>query len=212
MGLARAERLRLADLAERLGPDAPTLCTGWTTRDLVAHLVLRDRQPLAVPGTVLPFAAPLTDALQRRLDGVGYDDLLDRLREGPPRWSPVGLPGLEEQANLVEFFVHCEDVRRAQPDGAGARHDVPELDDPLWARLRLLGRVLVRRARGVAVHALRRDGASLVLRGGRGPVVTVCGTPGELTLLCWGRGEVAEVDVTGEPAAVAAFEAARLGP
>ena len=38
---ASIERAALVDLMAELGPDAPTLCTGWTTRDLAAHLVVR---------------------------------------------------------------------------------------------------------------------------------------------------------------------------
>src|SRR5262249_52743320 len=36
------ERAELCDLLDELGPDAPTLLDGWTTRDLAAHLVLRE--------------------------------------------------------------------------------------------------------------------------------------------------------------------------
>src|SRR5438067_1422161 len=49
-----AERARLADLLDELGPDALTLLPPWTTRDIAAHLVLRERDPLAGPGLVLP--------------------------------------------------------------------------------------------------------------------------------------------------------------
>jgi hypothetical protein len=35
------ERAQLSDLFDELGPQAPTLLTPWTTRDLAAHLVLR---------------------------------------------------------------------------------------------------------------------------------------------------------------------------
>src|ERR1700754_3004842 len=40
----RSERQKLADLFASLGPDAPTMCTGWATRDLAAHLVIRERR------------------------------------------------------------------------------------------------------------------------------------------------------------------------
>ncbi|MGD0448569.1 MAG: maleylpyruvate isomerase family mycothiol-dependent enzyme [Candidatus Dormibacteria bacterium] len=39
------ERRELCDLLIQVGPDAPTLCEGWTTSDLAAHLVLRERFP-----------------------------------------------------------------------------------------------------------------------------------------------------------------------
>jgi hypothetical protein len=46
----------LCDLLELLGPDADTLLAPWCTRDLAAHLYLRERDPLAGPGLVLPGA------------------------------------------------------------------------------------------------------------------------------------------------------------
>ncbi len=51
--VARAERAALADLMLEVGPDSPTLCGDWTTRDLAAHLVLRERRPEAA-GLVVP--------------------------------------------------------------------------------------------------------------------------------------------------------------
>src|SRR4051794_6035530 len=34
--IAHSERTQLCALAQQLGPDAPTLCEGWTVRDLAA--------------------------------------------------------------------------------------------------------------------------------------------------------------------------------
>src|SRR5437667_638875 len=48
------ERQQLCDLFVELGPDAPTLLEPWSTRDLAAHLVLREHDHLAAPGLVLP--------------------------------------------------------------------------------------------------------------------------------------------------------------
>jgi hypothetical protein len=44
-----AERAQLSDLLDELGPEAPTLLAPWTARDMAAHLVLRERDPLAEP-------------------------------------------------------------------------------------------------------------------------------------------------------------------
>ena len=49
-----AERAQLADLLGELGPEAPTLLVPWTTRDLAAHLILRERDHLAGPGLSCP--------------------------------------------------------------------------------------------------------------------------------------------------------------
>ena len=61
------ERARLADLFDELGPEAPTLLTPWTTRDLAAHLVLREHDYVAGPGLVVPgaWAASLNDEEKR---------------------------------------------------------------------------------------------------------------------------------------------------
>jgi hypothetical protein len=49
-----AERARFSDLLDELGPEAPTLLTPWTTHDIAAHLVLREHDHLAGPGSVPP--------------------------------------------------------------------------------------------------------------------------------------------------------------
>ena len=45
MNLAKSERAALADLFVTLGPDQPTLCEGWDTKDLLVHLLVRERRP-----------------------------------------------------------------------------------------------------------------------------------------------------------------------
>src|ERR1700743_2358756 len=56
---ARDERLALCALLDRTGPDAPTLCEGWRTGDLAAHLVLREHRPDAAVGIMGgPLAGP----------------------------------------------------------------------------------------------------------------------------------------------------------
>lgn len=209
MDLAAAERQRLCDLLLDVGPDAPTLCAGWATRDLLAHLLVREREPWAAGGVVVPALAGVTRAAQGRLAARPYEENVALLRSGPPVWSPLGLPGVRETANLLEFYVHHEDVRR--PAGGGPRRDTPELDAPLWGQLRAIRRLATRHVRGIGVQLVRRDGEAMVARGGSGPVVTLTGTPRELVLHLTGRRGEAEVDVTGDPAAVTALEASRLG-
>ena len=117
--LAQRERAELCDLLEELGPDAPTLDEGWTTADLAAHLVVRERDPRTGPGIVLRRgrAAALTARLQAAEKAKGYDAVVARVRSGPPWWWK--LPGVDGTAGLNEFFLHHEDVRRA--NGRGRR-------------------------------------------------------------------------------------------
>ncbi|GAB3892240.1 hypothetical protein GCM10027612_39450 [Microbispora bryophytorum subsp. camponoti] len=119
---AQTERAALCDLLDRLGPGAPTLCEGWSTEDLAAHLVLRERRLDAAPGIALPFLAGYTASVQDRITrSHSYPELVGLVRHGPPRWTPYGLvPRLDEIVNTIELFIHHEDVRRAQAAGSPA--------------------------------------------------------------------------------------------
>ena len=50
MSFSASERTQLAKLLLEVGPDAPTLCGDWTTRDLAIHLYLRENRPDAAAG------------------------------------------------------------------------------------------------------------------------------------------------------------------
>src|SRR5580692_7420917 len=78
------ERQQLCDLFVELGPDAPTLLVPWSTRELAAHLVLREHDYRAAPGLVIPgswhqFAERQTAKLAQR----DYATLVDQIRSGP---------------------------------------------------------------------------------------------------------------------------------
>ena len=205
---ADVERAALADLLDDLGPDAPTLCEGWTTRDLAAHLVLRDRAPKAWAGMVVPPLSGVADRAMAEAAERPYGELVELIRGGAPAWSPMGLPVLKDAVNLLEYVIHHEDVRRAQR-GWGPRAVPCSLADPVWTAIRLVARPAFRRARdGVR---LRRAGTDSTVTGrGGSPAVTVVGDPVELALFLSGRKSAARVELHGDPAAVARLEAARL--
>ncbi len=200
------ERRELCDLFEELGPDAPTLCEGWTTTDLAAHLVVRERRPTAGPGILLggPFERH-TEQLMAKEASREYRSVVDRVRNGPPL-GPFAVPGLRTLLNLQEYVVHHEDVRRA--NGMGARLNRPDLQDAVWAALRRGARLMLRRVRAT-VRLARRDGDSISV--GRGPEVTLTGDPVDLLLYLFGRKAAASVEVTGSDEAKAALADARLG-
>jgi uncharacterized protein (TIGR03085 family) len=193
--LAPAERASLCDLLELLGPDEPTLCEGWRTRDLAAHLVLREGRLDAMPGIAVPLLAPWTKRVQDGIAGGDFRRLVRRVRTGPPVWSPVRL--FEEQANGVEFFVHHEDVRRAQPEWAPRALPLP-VDDELWRQVKRLSKLslrterdsvdLVRASTGERHHA--RDAAA------GGASRTVSGAPSELLMYLFGRRDHALAEVS----------------
>ncbi|WP_344138032.1 TIGR03085 family metal-binding protein, partial [Luedemannella flava] len=114
---AAAERAALADLLDRVGPDAPTLCAGWATRDLAAHVVLRERRPDAAAGILIRALAGHTGRVQATLAATPWSALVAKVRRAP-WWSPVSNPLTDGLANRTELFIHHEDVRRAQPDWA----------------------------------------------------------------------------------------------
>jgi uncharacterized protein (TIGR03085 family) len=203
---ARAERGRLCDLLARTGPDAPTLCQGWTTGDLAAHLVTRERRPDAGPGLMMPLLAGHTARVQRKITkDHSFPQLLELLRQGPPAWSPFALPGVDGAANTVEFFVHHEDVRRAQPDWE-PRELPAALEDQLWRRLKM-SRFTLRRLPVEITLAEPNGRTQRVTKSGR--QARVHGLPSELTLWAAGRKDAARVELTGEAEAVNVLSQAR---
>ncbi|WP_243707190.1 maleylpyruvate isomerase family mycothiol-dependent enzyme [Micromonospora sp. KC606] len=106
------ERAQLSDLFDELGPEAPTLLEPWTTRDLAAHLVLRERDYLAGPGLVLPGAwSRLAERRRRALALKDFAGLIATIRSGPPPGF-FRIQWVRRIPNLNEFFVHDEDVPR----------------------------------------------------------------------------------------------------
>jgi uncharacterized protein (TIGR03085 family) len=215
MTYARDERLALCTLLDETGPSEPTLCEGWTTLDLAAHLVLRERRPDAAVGMLGGPLAAYTQGVQRKLgDRLGYQKLVQLVRGGPPRFSVFGLPGVDERGNLVEYYVHHEDVRRAQPDWEPRKLD-PGLSEVLWQRLSM-AKFILRKA-PVGVELVRDDDPGLeppdgakvrIMAKARTPVVTVTGAPAELTMWVFGRKGAAQVRLDGSETDVNALEAA----
>ena len=209
MRYAREERLALAELLDETGPDSPTLCVGWRTRDLAAHLVLRERRPDAAAGVLGGPLAGHTARTQARLgERLTYAQLVQAFRDGPPRLSPFALPRFDEMANTVEHFVHHEDVRRAAP-GWEPREITPGLSDALWGRMK--GARLFLRKAPVGVELARESGGGpyrVTLKNAT-PAVTVIGTPAELTMWATGRTTAANVRFDGAEEAVAKLKAWR---
>ncbi|WP_130865526.1 TIGR03085 family metal-binding protein [Acidipropionibacterium timonense] len=208
MSLAQTERAALAADLDRLGPTAPTLCEGWLADDLLIHLLLRENDPLAVPGMAVEVFDEVTAARRRQLESrTTFAERVDRLRRGPAPWSVFRVPGLDRVANGAEFFVHHEDLLRAQP-GWSAPRDLGRPTQTHLARiLARSGRLLLRHSPvGVRVELIDQSGDLhlLGLRPGS-RIVTLVGLPSEVLLHCFGRKEAARVEVLGEPDAVTDF-------
>ncbi|MCV7029978.1 TIGR03085 family metal-binding protein [Mycobacterium sherrisii] len=205
MSVAQRERAALVDTMRSVGPDAPTLCDGWTARDLAAHLVIREYRPDAAPGILIPRFADHTAKVQNDVaTRTDWDTLLDKVASGPPIYTPLKL--LDPIANIGEMFIHHEDVRRAQPDWA-PRVLEPKLATSLRRTLPLMARMTLAKVPGRV--ALRTAEGKTVLILGSGPAVTVTGPPEELLLFAVGRD--ARVDFDGDAVAVQAVRDAPKG-
>jgi uncharacterized protein (TIGR03085 family) len=209
--LAQAERASLCDLLLEVGPDAATLCGGWTAAHMAAHLVLRERRPdvslgLVLPGPFARHTARATErAAERAVERVAFERLVERIRSGPPRLLRL----VDGPFNLVEFFVHLEDVRRAT-DGWEPRTGLDDLQDALWPFQKSGTKLRTRRVRDVELWISRPGGEPVAVRNG-GRRVTAIGDPGELTMFFFGRREQSHVELTGDLDGIAEVRSAPIG-
>ena len=211
MSLDTQERRALCALFDELGPSAATLLPGWTAQDLAAHLVVREHDLLAAPFLVLPDGPFQRFAERRRASLAARRDfawLVGRIRSGPPPgFFRIGW--VRSFPNLNEYFVHHEDVRRA--NGMDARVLTPPLELALWRNVRRGSRYLSRRLRGVGLYITWTGTNERLSVRASESTVRLNGSPGELLLFLFGRQSVAHVEVTGAPDAVAAVHRTHFG-
>jgi uncharacterized protein (TIGR03085 family) len=199
------ERAALCDTFEKYGPNAPTLCVGWSTLDLAAHLMAREARSDAAIGLVFPPLAKHLQNVMERYKARGYESLVAMLRTGPPwmhRTGPLAT------ANVNENFIHHEDVRRASGEAPRVLDD--EMDAILWRMLGFAARMSKKAVKGAALTLRTPDGRERAVSA-TGGAVTMTGAPGELTLYMSGRKEAAAVSVEGDAIAVAIVHAAGFG-
>lgn len=205
MRWVEGERESLAVDFRAADPDAPTLCVGWTTRHLCAHLVQREHAILRNVWDQVTTKAPGEERFMRRLvDDAGTPDgyaaLVDRFAAGPSRGSLMGR--FDEPLNLVEYVVHHEDLRRGS--GPVPPRDLPAAEfDEIWRRARPFLKRAYRKA-PVGVELAPDGGALTPVRSGPS-TVTLAGSPLELVLHAFGRRGAADVRVDGSSDAVNSF-------
>jgi uncharacterized protein (TIGR03085 family) len=136
-----AERAQLSDLLDQLGPEAPTLLAPWTTRDMAAHLVLRERDPWPAPGWSCPVrGGRLAERRRRALALREFAWLVATLRSGPPPgvfrsgWVRR-LPSLMSSSSTTRTYAELTAVVPGRNE--------PAMDEALW---RNVSRALVSRA------------------------------------------------------------------
>ncbi|MEH3138712.1 MAG: maleylpyruvate isomerase family mycothiol-dependent enzyme [Mycobacterium kyogaense] len=151
------QRRELADLIEALAADepecwsTPSLCAGWSVRDVAAHLT----------HATLPAPRILFEAAR---SGFRFNAVVDRMARADQR-PPVRIaealrtdaesrrhpPGTSVMEPLIDLLVHGQDlcvplgIDRAMPDDAAvaAAHRVWQMGFPFQARRRLAGGRLV---------------------------------------------------------------------
>ena len=209
MSAVQRERDALVEILRAVGPDAPTLCDGWTTRDLLAHLLVRERRPDAVPGLVFGPLASYTAGVQKRLAAsTTWEDMVELFASGPPLFSVFKV--LDPVASIHEMFVHHEDVRRAQNDWEPRQLDARTVA-AVKRRVAVISRAGMSKSLAAVPARLTMrtpDGQTVVVLGSGSPV-TVTGNRG-LLLFAFGRDAV-RVDFAGDDDVVAAVRAAKRG-
>ncbi len=201
----RAERLALCDLFLERGEKAATLCEGWDAGDLATHLVVREHRPDAAAGLVIPpLAKHLDKVMERTRAAQSFEALVAKVRSGPPvYWRPF-----DRLANLNEYFVHHEDLRRGEGDNTPRPPgEVADVENALWGALKQVARLNGRSLRPVGLDLVREDGETLHAVSGQ-PVATLRGRPGELALYLSGRKDAAQVEIEGPPEATDALRRA----
>lgn len=207
------ERLALVATFRSADPQAGTLCEGWNVRRLLAHLVMREHAPWK---QMLDAVARPEPGQEKRLGEFvgetetdeGYDQLLARFAAGTGAANPMTWLG--DSAQLVEYVIHHEDVRRGGGNNLPRSLPAGQLE-ALWARLPMMARMaFLRSPVGVTIatknHPAVRVRKVPVHKGATGPgMVLVVGDPVEVALYISGRQRAANVEVTGSEAALAAF-------
>lgn len=204
----------LAETLLAAGPHSPTLCEGWSTKELAAHLYLREHQPAVGVGLVIKPLARISDRAIRALAGTadtveGFRELVGRFAAGPPRLSPMRFASIDRSANLTEYFVHTEDIRRAGSRWAPRALD-EEYANALWDEL-VKRAALLYRGVDLGIVLVRPHGPRHVAK--RSAVsVAIVGEPGELLMHAHGRTKHALVTFEGQPDAVALLDSSVVGP
>ncbi|WP_182354673.1 TIGR03085 family metal-binding protein [Flaviflexus huanghaiensis] len=197
MQFVTAERQRLLSTIERVGAEAPTLCAGWDTEELLRHLIVREIHPHSQVLSKLPGKA--TDKYRdtmEELRGKSFDDLVEIFRTGRQKFSPLKLSPIDQAVNTLEYVIHHEDVRRAQDPPLGR---VLSSDDErsIFNQLRIMAQLLFLTAPvRVVLHSPDFGDITALATKRHDTTVTVIGNPLELAMFAFGR--EADVEFSGD--------------
>ena len=203
MAWVETERRQLVRTLREADPLAPTLCEGWDVRRLLAHLVLREHAPWKIAADTVRRPKPgqekhLGIEAAAASTPQGYAALVDRFAAGPGRFSPFRA----DAANLVEYVIHHEDIRRG--GGVAAPRELPAgQQQALWKQLGMMARMGYRGSPVGVELALAGSGRRRVKSGS--PSVLVSGGVVDLALHAMGRRTAANVSIEGSGDAVRLF-------
>ena len=195
---AKRERSAICQTLRQLGPDQPTLCQGWSTKDLLVHLIVRENRPDAAVGLFIPFLGSYTDSISKKYKEKSFEDLISIFENGPKSPSPFALPKVDELANTFEFLVHHEDILRAQNEYQ-PRKFTEEDAKFIWSRFTKSAVFFMRKVK-VGVVAKTDQGTYTLKRGN--DVVTISGNIIDLVMFAFGRQNKTEIVFEGNPLAV----------
>jgi uncharacterized protein (TIGR03085 family) len=207
--VARRERLARCDLFVEVGPEAPTLSGDWTTRDLAAHLVMRERRPDGAIGILVERAGGYAEKVQASIAETDWDELVEQVRSGPPIWSPTRIAAVDKLVNTVEFFVHHEDVRRAAETWESRDLDAA-LVDGLHRALSRMAKPLTRSSE-IGIVLEPTDDREPIIAKSADDTVRVRGPVGELVLFVYGRQDHSDVELIGDDATIETVRGASFG-
>jgi uncharacterized protein (TIGR03083 family) len=200
---AEAERGKLADTLEAVGPSAAAGCGTWTAFDLAGHIVGADRaagtftfciRVVAARGVQFrPKPQVVAYAINRERRG-GYPALVARLRRRSPR---LLLTPPAAALTLFEVWTHHDDLATANSLDHGAPERLALAIPPLMryhAALLPSARFVVRTTNGYQ-WTFGPDGSDL-------GTVELSGSTANLVRWLAGRAPLSVLDVKGAPAVV----------
>jgi uncharacterized protein (TIGR03085 family) len=205
--LAKRERVAISQLLRKLGPEAPTLCEGWNSFDLLVHLVSRETRPDAAIGIVLPIFSSWTTKVSQDIKSRGFENLIAEFEQGPKNTSFFAIPGVDNLANSFELLIHHEDLLRGQTDYSPRTLD--EDDKKLiWKRFTQSGKLLMRKAK-VGIIA-QSDQGTYTIKSGQS-CVTMKGEVIDLLLFAYGRKAHVNIEFEGEESAIRILKETKFG-
>jgi uncharacterized protein (TIGR03083 family) len=180
------QRLSLAGLLEQLPEEEwlrPSLCTGWTVRDVAAHLTLQQLGPGGVIGMMARWRGSMDRTIHyvacRRAAAWPAGQIIAELRDmAGSRRHTIGVTYLE---TLTDILVHGQDI--AIP--LGRRHNMPPRAAAVAARRVLTMRWPPPLPAARKVTGFRLTATDTPWSFGEGPEIS--GPMSALLLVCAGR-------------------------